>query len=96
MPVHRTLIAALAVASAGCEAEPRSGAAVWLSACATCHGAEAQGTSDAPALDDVAWGAEAFEVAETIREGSGEMAPVSLPEAEIEAVAAYVVERFLR
>jgi quinoprotein glucose dehydrogenase len=76
------------------EAAPRSGEAVFASACAPCHGADLQGDgARTPPLEDVAGRLSREEVLSVIDLGRGFMPgfAAAIPAAEREAVAAYLL-----
>jgi len=78
-------------------AEADDGEAVYFRECAGCHGNEGQGDSAGPSLKALLDSEEAVVgVSQLVREGYGNMDAFGndLPEAQIEAVADYVVSQF--
>ena len=83
--MKRILTALLLVAFAG--AALADGAATFKARCAICHGQEGVGGKIVPKA--IKGTAEA-KVLEMIKKGGGKMKPVTLPDADAEAVAKYV------
>ncbi len=71
------------------------GAQLFLVSCAPCHGGDARGTTRGPDLVTQAAGLGVEQVTDVILDGEGLMDPVDLSIEEAEAVAAFVVERWL-
>lgn len=86
-----------AVALAGSAEAPRSGQAVYASACAACHGLDRRGdNSRVPSLVDVGARLSVEQVMQIVAHGRGFMPGLaSLPEVERRAVVAYVTGRSL-
>ncbi len=73
---------------------PRSGAAVYASTCASCHGVDRRGNSRAPSLVGVGTRLSAHQIEQVIDRGRGFMPSFArLPQDEKEAVIAYLLNR---
>jgi len=73
---------------------PRTGAAVYVSTCASCHGVDRRGNDRAPSLVDIGARLSAQQIQEVIDRGRGFMpAFPHLHEDEKEAVIAYLLNR---
>jgi mono/diheme cytochrome c family protein len=66
-----------------------AGAIVFTNACAVCHGAKGEGGSG-PGMADVVPGLTDGDIVDTVQNGSGDMAAVSIDDTDLSDVLAYL------